>query len=68
MSVFFSFAGFDRSSCSKAPFVGVGRAIIPRWHFDAASGTCKQFEWSGQTRAGNQNNFACREVCEKMCL
>lgn len=59
--------GFRPAMCALPPYEGVGRAVIPSWYFDAASKSCKKFDWSGQANRNNLNRFPCRESCEKAC-
>jgi hypothetical protein len=51
--------------CELPPESGMCRAAIPRWHHDAASGTCKQFTYGGC--GGNANNFETQAECEQAC-
>lgn len=39
---------------------------LRRYHFDKASGTCKEFYWSGC--GGNMNRFTSRELCLLTCV
>lgn len=44
---------------------GVCRALIPRWNYDPATKTCKEFKFGGCD--GNGNNFSTRKQCLEMC-
>ncbi len=46
--------------------VGMCRAAIPRWYFNAGSGKCEQFIFGGCD--GNRNNFREEEDCHKKCM
>lgn len=44
---------------------GVCRALIPRWNYDPATKTCKEFKFGGCD--GNGNNFSTRKQCLETC-
>lgn len=63
-----------RTACaSKTPFevcslpkaTGPCLGNFPRWHFDLATGVCREFTYTGCQ--GNRNRFVDRESCERMC-
>lgn len=60
----FPFAG-GVDPCTLSLNLGMGQASLPRWYFDAASRTCKQFLYRGLK--GNANNFVTREICAAKC-
>ncbi len=53
------------SVCSLPSDVGLCRASIERWFFDAATGDCATFVWGGC--GGNENNFVSKEKCMDRC-
>lgn len=55
----------NASACALPAEVGLCRAAIPRWAYDAAAGACVSFTYGGC--GGNANNFASREACEAVC-
>ncbi|KAK7104332.1 uncharacterized protein [Littorina saxatilis] len=52
-------------SCSLPPVTGDCRALIPRFHFDSATNTCKSFVYGGC--GGNSNNFLNLRECLQRC-
>jgi len=55
----------NADKCTLPPVVGMCRASIHRWHFDAKEKRCKVFLYGGC--GGNKNNFATEEECENQC-
>jgi hypothetical protein len=51
--------------CSLDEATGPCKAAIPRWYFDATTGTCDRFIWGGC--GGNANNFDTRDACRAAC-
>uniref|UniRef100_A0A5S6R2B3 BPTI/Kunitz inhibitor domain-containing protein n=1 Tax=Trichuris muris TaxID=70415 RepID=A0A5S6R2B3_TRIMR len=51
--------------CHQPISVGIGMANIKRWYFDANSGQCLSFVYSGM--AGNANNFMTHAECTLRC-
>lgn len=51
--------------CSLPKASGPCLGNFPRWHFDSASGVCRDFIYSGCE--GNKNRFIDRVSCENMC-
>lgn len=51
--------------CSLPLKVGNCRASLPRYYYDSATHTCKQFLFGGCN--GNENNFDSKESCEAKC-
>ncbi|CAJ0953752.1 unnamed protein product, partial [Mesorhabditis belari] len=39
--------------------------VTPRWYYDSITGSCQQFNYSGQ--GGNSNNFLTKQQCESYC-
>jgi len=56
-------AGVD--PCSLPPETGPCRAVIQRYFFDSATGTCQLFIYGGC--GGNANNFESLEACLSVC-
>ncbi|XP_056681967.1 amyloid-beta precursor protein isoform X2 [Monodelphis domestica] len=54
-----------REVCSAQAETGPCRAMIPRWHFDAAERRCAPFFYGGC--GGNRNNFGTEEYCMAVC-
>ena len=52
--------------CDLAPLYGRCADNTTRWHFDAYSGECNEFVFSGCY--GNKNNFDDKRSCENACL
>lgn len=52
-------------TCDASIDPGPCRAQIPRWGFDAQTGACERFLWSGC--GGNANRFETRAECETAC-
>jgi len=55
----------DQRDCELEKDAGVCRAMIPRWFYDASSGSCRLFIFGGC--GGNGNNFVTQFHCEKLC-
>lgn len=53
------------SPCTLPLQMGNGRDSLPRFYYDGASRTCKQFSYSGM--GGNANNFMNQRECENAC-
>uniref|UniRef100_A0A158R5Y4 Kunitz/Bovine pancreatic trypsin inhibitor domain protein n=1 Tax=Syphacia muris TaxID=451379 RepID=A0A158R5Y4_9BILA len=51
--------------CSLPESRGSGTAYLERWFFNAQTGSCQQFTYTGVK--GNANNFLSRELCEETC-
>ncbi|KAM3861149.1 kunitz-type protease inhibitor 1b [Diretmus argenteus] len=51
--------------CLVPAKVGPCRAAFPRWHYDAASGSCKEFVFGGCR--SNRNNFLSQKDCSAAC-
>ncbi|XP_044024129.1 kunitz-type protease inhibitor 1-like isoform X1 [Siniperca chuatsi] len=51
--------------CLAPMKVGPCRAAFPRWHYDAATGSCQQFVFGGCKQ--NNNNFLSEEECLSAC-
>lgn len=51
--------------CDLAPLYGRCSENITKWHFDAYSQECREFEFSGCH--GNKNNFDDKRSCENAC-
>lgn len=51
--------------CRLEPDVGPCDAVVPRYYYDPASGSCQLFVWGGCE--GNANNFPTLEECEQTC-
>ncbi|XP_076021507.1 kunitz-type protease inhibitor 1-like [Genypterus blacodes] len=51
--------------CLSPVKVGPCRAAFPRWHFNAASGSCEQFSFGGCKP--NHNNYVSKEECVSAC-
>ena len=52
--------------CTSPPVTGPCKALIPRFYYDAASNTCKSFNWGGC--GGNQNKYLTNDECERACV
>uniref|UniRef100_A0A6B0V9S8 Putative kunitz n=1 Tax=Ixodes ricinus TaxID=34613 RepID=A0A6B0V9S8_IXORI len=51
--------------CALPPERGLCKNNFTRYHWDKELGDCKKFSYSGC--AGNANNFASQEECQKFC-
>ncbi|XP_074872078.1 kunitz-type protease inhibitor 2 [Carettochelys insculpta] len=51
--------------CAAPQVIGPCRAAFPRWYYDPAAGTCKQFIYGGCK--GNRNNYQRQELCLRQC-
>jgi hypothetical protein len=51
--------------CALQPETGPCRASLPRWAFDVAAASCKEFVYGGCR--GNANNFVSQQACEAAC-
>ncbi|XP_062368435.1 kunitz-type protease inhibitor 2 [Cinclus cinclus] len=51
--------------CRLPPLSGRCRASIPRWFFNASSGSCQSFAFGGC--GGNRNNFGSERECRESC-
>ncbi|UYV74464.1 mig-6 [Cordylochernes scorpioides] len=58
-------ASVSREVCALPPFSGPCLAYIPRYHYDPATQTCKQFVYGGCQ--GNGNNFRSEAECLSSC-
>ncbi|GAV03190.1 hypothetical protein RvY_13652 [Ramazzottius varieornatus] len=54
-----------KSGCSEVADAGVCRANITRYFFNAATGSCESFTYSGC--GGNKNRYLTKERCEASC-
>ncbi|XP_003742553.1 serum basic protease inhibitor [Galendromus occidentalis] len=61
------FAGAAPDRCCLKEESGVGKAAIPMYYFDAASGECKTFMFGGLKIMVNDNRFASAEECMENC-
>ena len=52
--------------CSLEADVGPCRALLQRFYYDNATGTCKRFFYGGCF--GNSNNFFTLKLCQQACL
>ncbi|XP_061429772.1 carboxypeptidase inhibitor SmCI-like isoform X1 [Lethenteron reissneri] len=52
--------------CLAPPEVGLCRALIPKWYYDAAASECRSFSYGGC--GGNDNKFSTQLECEEQCL
>ncbi|XP_078735135.1 kunitz-type U19-barytoxin-Tl1a-like isoform X2 [Lampetra fluviatilis] len=52
--------------CLAPPEVGLCRALIPKWYYDAAASECRSFSYGGC--GGNDNKFSTQLECEERCL
>lgn len=57
--------GYAPSYCSRPPAAGSCDESIPSWAFNAATGECEQFLYSGCE--GNQNRFETEALCMATC-
>lgn len=55
----------DSKLCLLPIAVGFDRVSLPRWYFDAPSGTCKLFIYHGSNNA--ENVFKTLDECIKAC-
>jgi hypothetical protein len=55
----------DRSICQLRPDQGPCMALVPRFFYDKASGSCLKFQYGGCL--GNLNNFETLSSCEAKC-
>lgn len=53
------------SICDLAPLYGHCSENVTKWHFDAYTQECQEFEFSGCY--GNKNNFDDKRSCENAC-
>lgn len=51
--------------CMAPKKIGPCRGAFPRWHYNAASGVCEQFNFGGCSE--NRNNYLNRDECTKAC-
>lgn len=51
--------------CQAPLKVGPCRAAFPRWHYNAATGSCESFRFGGCN--GNNNNFLSNDTCLSAC-
>ncbi|XP_005534660.1 PREDICTED: kunitz-type protease inhibitor AFAPI-I-like, partial [Pseudopodoces humilis] len=51
--------------CRLPALTGRCRASIPRWFFNASSGSCESFVFGGC--GGNGNNFGSERQCRERC-
>ncbi|KAM6467218.1 low-density lipoprotein receptor-related protein 11 [Liasis olivaceus] len=58
--------GFMPEQCLLPPATGSCNRHLPRWHFDAFSGTCMHFIYGGCK--GNENNFLQESDCLAECV
>ena len=55
-----------KAACLQPKKLGLCRARLPRWFFDAGSRSCRLFYYGGC--GGNANNFLTRLACERLCV
>ncbi|KAL3072028.1 hypothetical protein niasHT_035710 [Heterodera trifolii] len=55
----------SESICTLPLVVGTCTAFVTRYYFDASSGKCKPFQYSGC--GGNENNFQSLQSCHSTC-
>ena len=51
--------------CLEPKVTGHGKALRPRYFYNAETGDCEQFTYGGL--GGNKNNFLTLEDCMKTC-
>uniref|UniRef100_A0A8D0GBC4 Tissue factor pathway inhibitor 2 n=1 Tax=Sphenodon punctatus TaxID=8508 RepID=A0A8D0GBC4_SPHPU len=54
-----------RGICLLPPEEGPCRALVPRWHYDRYTQSCREFTYGGCE--GNANNFRTLDDCEQSC-
>uniref|UniRef100_UPI001292D735 BPTI/Kunitz domain-containing protein n=1 Tax=Lonchura striata TaxID=40157 RepID=UPI001292D735 len=60
-----SLPGGSAARCRLPALTGRCRASIPRWFFNASSGSCESFVFGGC--GGNRNNFGSERECRDSC-
>ncbi|CAJ0561764.1 unnamed protein product, partial [Mesorhabditis spiculigera] len=55
----------EEKVCALPASVGSCELAVSKWNFDAKTGECKLFMWTGC--GGNLNRFSSREECEALC-
>uniref|UniRef100_A0A5K3FDB5 BPTI/Kunitz inhibitor domain-containing protein n=1 Tax=Mesocestoides corti TaxID=53468 RepID=A0A5K3FDB5_MESCO len=60
-----SFSEADQEHCHQPIIQGPWRGSYPKWGYNAATGTCGRFIYSGCV--GNMNNFETEKDCEQAC-
>lgn len=72
MFFFFSFVVYAPSSlictevCALPLDIGICRASVPRFYYDAGAGKCEHFIYGGCQ--GNANNFPSLDACRNRCV
>ena len=58
--------GLQTYRCLQPKLIGNCRSSIPSFYYDATTGVCRPFNFSGCD--GNSNNFGSVESCERACM
>ena len=55
----------DKNACNQQAETGTCKGYFARFFFDASSGKCKEFVWTGC--GGNLNRFDSLDECSSKC-